>query len=364
MKNFDTNAVKQNWSARLKTVEPRGINLSQGELVKLSHLRPDERLPRLVQPTLDGVELPVWVRGHRELIEEMLHQEGALLFRGFNLKGLDDFQEFIAATGVELMQYMESATPRRELKDKIYTSTEFPADQIIALHNELSTLNTFPLKVWFFCVQPAARGGATPIANVHKVFQRIQPEIREKFMEKGWMLIRNFGSGFGPTWQNSFHLSEREEVEDYFRRAGIEYEWLGGEQLRTFQVRSAVETHPQLGVQLWFNHVAFWHISSLEPELRALFLKEFEEHELPYNTFYGNGSRIEDSVVDELREAYRQETVAFPWETGDVLMLDNMLVAHGRESYSGERKILAAMGEAYTRPRREEVRVDPMSAGF
>ena len=68
MKNSDTNAVKQNWSARLKTVEPRGINLSQGELVKLSYLRPDERLPRLVQPALDGVELPVWVRSHRELI--------------------------------------------------------------------------------------------------------------------------------------------------------------------------------------------------------------------------------------------------------------------------------------------------------
>jgi len=363
MENVDTDALKKNFSARRNTVEPKGINLSQGELVKLSYLRPNETLPRLVQPALDGVELPAWVRSRRDWIEETLHQDGALLFRGFNLKGLDNFQEFVAATGVELMQYMESATPRTELKDKIYTSTEFPADQTIALHNELSTLNTFPLKVWFFCVQPAERGGATPIANVHKVFQRIRPEIREKFIEKGWMLIRNFGSGFGPTWQNSFHLSTREEAEDYFQRAGIEYEWLGGEQLRTFQVRSAVERHPRLGVQLWFNHVAFWHISSLEPELRELFLKEFKEHELPYNTFYGDGSPIEDSVVEELRQAYRQETVAFPWQTGDVLMLDNMLVAHGRESYSGPRKILAAMGEAYTRPAREEVRIDRMSAG-
>lgn len=353
MKNFNTDDVRKDWSARRKAVELKGINLSQGELVKLSYLRPNETLPRLVQPALDGVELSTWVKGHRGLIEETLHRDGALLFRGFDLRGLDDFQEFIAATGVELMQYMESATPRTELKDKIYTSTEFPADQTIALHNELSTLNTFPLKVWFFCVQPAERGGATPIANVRKVFHRIQPETREKFMEKGWMLIRNFGSGFGPTWQNSFHLSEREEAEDYFRRAGIEYEWLGGEQLRTIQVRSAVERHPQLGVQVWFNHVAFWHISSVEPELRELFLKEFDEHELPYNTFYGDGSPIEDTVVEELRQAYRQETVSFPWQTGDVLMLDNMLVAHGRESYGGERKILAAMGEAYDRPGRE-----------
>jgi alpha-ketoglutarate-dependent taurine dioxygenase len=125
---------------------------------------------------------------------------------------------------------------------------------------------------------------------------------------------------------------------------------MGGDRLRTIQVRSAVEQHPQLGVQVWFNHVAFWHISSVEPKLRELFLKEFDEHQLPYNTFYGDGSPIEDAVVEELRQAYRQETVAFPWQTGDLLMLDNMLVAHGREPYRGERKILAAMGEAYRRP--------------
>jgi alpha-ketoglutarate-dependent taurine dioxygenase len=350
MKNFDRDAVKKNWSAKRKTVEPKAINLSQGELVELSYLRADETLPCLAQPAFDGVELSAWVKSHRGLIEETLHRDGAMLFRGFKLKGLDDFHEFIAATGVELMQYMESATPRTELKEKIYTSTEFPADQTIALHNELSTLNTFPLKVWFFCVQPAERDGATPIADVRKVFQRIRPEIREKFIEKGWLLIRNFGDGFGPTWQNSFHLSERDEAEDYFRRAGIEYKWMGGDRLRTIQVRSAVERHPQLGVQVWFNHVAFWHISSVEPKLRELFLKEFDEHQLPYNTFYGDGSPIEDAVVEELRQAYRQETVAFPWQTGDLLMLDNMLVAHGREPYRGERKILAAMGEAYRRP--------------
>jgi len=363
MENFDTDALKENWSARRKTVEPKGINLSQGQLVKLSYLRPDKTLPRVVQPAIDGIELTAWVRNHHDWIKEALAQDGGLLFRGFNLKGVDDFDEFIAATGVKLMQYMESATPRTELKDKIYTSTEFPPDQTIALHNELTYLNVWPLKIWFFCVQPAECGGATPIANVHKVFERIRPEIREKFMEKGWMLIRNFGGGFGPTWQYSYHLSTREEAEDYFQRAGIEYEWLSGEQLRTFQVRPAVERHPQLGVPLWFNHIAFWHVSSLEPQLRALFLKEFEEHELPYNTFYGDGSSIEDSVVEELRQAYQQETVAFPWQPGDVLMLDNMLVAHGRESYSGPRKILAAMGESYTRPRREEVKIDRMSAG-
>jgi alpha-ketoglutarate-dependent taurine dioxygenase len=355
MEIFESDARNEAWSARRKNVEPKGLNLSHGELVKLTYLRPDQTLPRVVQPAIDGVKLPAWVRSHRDWIEDTLLQDGGLLFRGFDVNGVDDFDEFIAATGVELMQYMESATPRTELKDKIYTSTEFPPDQTIALHNELTYLNSWPLKIWFCCVQPAERGGATPIANVHKVYERIRPEIREKFIEKGWMLIRNFGGGFGPTWQYSYHLSTRETAEDYFRRAGIDFEWLGGEQLRTSQVRPPIESHPQLGVPLWFNHIAFWHVSSLEPELRALFLKEFEEHELPFNTFYGDGSTIEDSVAEELRQAYQQETVSFPWQAGDVLMLDNMLVAHGREPYSGSRKVLAAMGEVYTRRQRKDV---------
>lgn len=355
MKNPDQSLVKKNWSVKRKTVQPKAINLSHKELVEMIHLRPGESLPCLAQPTLEGVELSAWVKSHRKLIEETLHRDGALLFRGFGLSSLDDFQEFLDATAVELMQYMESATPRTELKEKVYTSTEFPADQTIALHNELSTLNTFPMKVWFFCVQPAAHRGATPIADVRRVFERIRPEIREKFMEKGWLLIRNFGDGFGPSWQNSFHLTDRDEVEAYFRRASIEYEWKDGDRLRTLQVRPAVERHPQTGELVWFNHVAFWHISSVEPELRQLLQKEFDDDELPYNTFYGDGSPIEDSVVEELRQAYRRETVAFPWQSGDILMLDNMLVAHGREPYQGARQILAAMGEAYDRTQNHEM---------
>ena len=75
-------------------------------------------------------------------------------------------------------------------------------------------------------------------------------------------------------------------------------------------------------------------------------LAEFTEDDLPTNTYYGDGTPIEPSVLDELREIYRQETVAFPWEKGDVLMLDNMLAAHGRAPFVGTRKVLVGMTDA------------------
>jgi hypothetical protein len=77
-------------------------------------------------------------------------------------------------------------------------------------------------------------------------------------------------------------------------------------------------------------------------------LSEFKEEDLPTNTYYGDGTPIEPDVLDELRGAYLAEKTVYPWQTGDVLVLDNMSVAHGRESYLGKRKILAGMADPFT----------------
>jgi hypothetical protein len=61
--------------------------------------------------------------------------------------------------------------------------------------------------------------------------------------------------------------------------------------------------------------------------------------------YYGDGTEIEDSVIAEICEIYREATVSFAWQKGDILMLDNMLTAHGRNPYVGDRKIVVAMGE-------------------
>jgi alpha-ketoglutarate-dependent taurine dioxygenase len=45
---------------------------------------------------------------------------------------------------------------------------------------------------------------------------------------------------------------------------------------------------------------------------------------------------------------YWDTAVSFPWREGDVLMNDNMLVAHARNPYQGERKIVVAMAEMVT----------------
>jgi alpha-ketoglutarate-dependent taurine dioxygenase len=350
MKPFETpnSSPREAWAARRKSVTPKPLHVSQQDLVSTGTLPGGGPLPLVVRPNVEGVNLVAWAANNVEFIEASLLKHGGLLFRGFDVGDHRHFDEFLRAIGLPRMHYMEGATPRVELADKVYTSTEYPSDQHIALHNELNYVVTWPMKIFFFCVTPADEGGATPIADVRNVYRRLDPAVRQRFVEKGWMLVRNFGDGMSLPWQTSFRIHDRDELERYCRDARIECEWKGGDRLRTRQARPAVRIHPRTGDPVWFNHLAFWHVSSLEPRLREVFLAEFSQEELPYNTYYGDGTPVEDSVVEEVRRAYRDETVAFPWERGDLLMLDNMLVAHGRHPFAGQRKILTAMGEPYS----------------
>lgn len=328
------------------------VSISQQDLVRAEPLLPGQAIPVAIQPALPGLDLLAWAAENRSRIEELLLAHRALLFRGFDLRSVEDFDRFTHLTSSgELLEYRDRSSPRHEVGEKIYTSTDYPADQWIFLHNEGTYWLTWPLKIYFACLIAAERGGETPIADCRKVLARIDPAVRERFARRGVMYVRNFNDGFGLTWQTVFQTTEREVVEDYCRRNRIEVEWKPGDRLRTRQVRQAIATHPRTGEAVWFNHATFFHVSTLEPAVRERLLGEFAEEDLPYNTYYGDGAPIEPAVLDDLRAAYLAERIAFPWRPGDVLMLDNMTVAHGRAPYSGERKIVVGMADPWTPPR-------------
>jgi len=71
----------------------------------------------------------------------------------------------------------------------------------------------------------------------------------------------------------------------------------------------------------------------------------FSEEEVPRGARYGDSSPIEPEALLAIDEAYRHATVLVPWRQGDVLLVDNMLVAHGREPYRGTRKVVVALAE-------------------
>jgi alpha-ketoglutarate-dependent taurine dioxygenase len=332
-------------SKKFGNVKRKAVNLSIKELITTKPLNPDKRLPLLITPTIDDVSLVAWAKDSREFIDRSLLDHGGILLRGFGIKTSEELEEFIRAVSGESLEYRERSSPRSQVGGNIYTSTDYPADQSIFLHNENSYQSVWPLRIFFFCAQAAKEGGETPIADCRRVLERIRPEVRRRFAEKGWMYVRNFGDGFGLDWKIVFQTSDKAVVEEHCRKNRILLEWKSGDRLKTRAIRPALRKHPRTEEMVWFNHATFFHVSTLEPKIRDGLLSNFKEEDLPANTYYGDGLPIEPYVLDELRDAYHQETVQFPWNEGDILLLDNMLTAHGRSPYVGPRKILVGMSE-------------------
>lgn len=336
--------------APFRGVKRQSLRVSAEDLVKIGYLDPAQPLPLVVEPHVADLGLASWVSGKRDFIEEQLLLHGAILFRNFAVESSVQFRYIASALYPDLLDYRDRAAPRIEVKKSVYTSTEFPADQSIPLHHEMSYSNSWPTRLFFFCEQPSAQGGRTPIADDRKIFPLVDPAIKERFLEKKIMYVRNYGEGVDMTWQEAFQTDDRTAVEAYCCRAGMEVEWRSGDRLRTRAVRRAVATHPRTGDVLWFNHAHLFHVSSLQPEVQAALREDFGDEELPRNALYGDGTPIEDSVLDEIRNLYERTAIRFPWQKGDILLLDNFLVSHGREPFTGARSILVAMAEPYTSP--------------
>jgi len=308
-------------------------------------MRSDSALPLLVEAISSATDLVEWATWHRQELNARLRESGGILFRGFHIDGPERLESLIKSFSGRLLDYSYRSTPRTVVSGKIYTSTEYPPHQTIPLHNENAYAHDWPMKIWFFSLQCASSGGETPIADSRRVYRRIPAKIRERFERLGVTYVRNYGSGFDLSWQEVFQTTSRIDVEGFCASTGIQLEWLPEDRLRTRQTCRAVASHPTTAEMVWFNQAHLFHISRLQPEVREAMLSIFSEEDLPRNVYYGDGSAIDPSDLDCICEAYEQEKIAFSWATGDVLLLDNMLAAHGRNPFTGSRKVVVGMAE-------------------
>jgi alpha-ketoglutarate-dependent taurine dioxygenase len=281
-------------------------------------------------------------------VRRTLRTAGAVLLRGFELGGVDGFDAVVRALSGPPLTYAERSSPRSTIKGQVYTSTDYPPNEEIFLHNENSYQAAWPMTLFFCCLQPPETQGSTPLADTRLVYEAIDPAVRDEFAARGWMVVRNFSDGFGVPWQQAFGTDDRAAVEAYCTGAGMTVEWVGRTGLRTRARRAAVHTHPVTGETVWFNHLTFFHVTTLAEELCAALREMYDEADLPTNTYYGDGAPIPDDVVAHLRSVYRSQWRRFDWERDDVLVVDNMLAAHAREPFTGPRKIAVAMAEPST----------------
>jgi alpha-ketoglutarate-dependent taurine dioxygenase len=311
--------------------------VSTGEVVA------GRRLPLLVEPAVSDFDVVGWARRSRGWIENRLTDHGALLLRGCGVDSVARFEEFARVLCPDLFgEYGD--LPTAQGGEKVYQSTPFPPDKTILFHNESSHMHRWPLRQMFYCVQPSLEGGETPIVDCRELYRALPPAIVQRFADKRLLYVRNFTEGLDVSWQAFFRTSDRSAVEEYCVRSGIDFQWTP-QGLRTRQQAVAVTHHPRSGEPIFFNQLQLHHPFCLEPELREALDMLFGEKDFPRNVYYGDGSPIEDAVMVEVSDAYWRTAISFPWRAGDVLVLDNMLIAHARNPYVGPRRIVVAMGE-------------------
>lgn len=304
-------------------------------------------LPLLVEPVgeLDAAQ---WAASRSDLVDAMLLRHGTVLFRGFNLRTPQEFESF--ASSLEHPLFGEYGDlPKKEGGRTIYRSTPYPKEKMILFHNESSHLDRWPRKQFFFCELPSVTGGATPIVDCRELLRRLPESLVSRLETQGLLYVRTFIKRLDVSWQEFYKTEDRREVERRLRKSGTQWSWMDNDGLQTRTRAHAIIRHPITGERVFFNQLQLHHPSSLDPDLREDLLMLVGESRMPRNVYYGDGSMISDSDMALIGSTYEACAVRFNWRQGDVLMLDNMLVAHARDPYEGPRKIVVAMGDMYER---------------
>lgn len=314
-----------------------------------------DHLPLVVSLASDSTDVAEWCARNRDWIDAELLKVGAILFRGFAVQSVERFDEFTTTLFDERLSYDYRSTPRTVVGRNIYTATDYPPPVTIPLHNEEAYQRDWPMKLVFCCIRPAASGGQTPLALTRNVTRKIPHDVADRFRDKGVLYVRNYHDHLDLAWSTVFQTEDKAKVGAYCLSHGIEFEWKPDGNLRTRQRAQSMARHPKTGDLLWFNQAHLFHISGLEEQTREAMGNLFANEDLPRNAYFGDGSPIPVEDLEQIRSAFDTETAAFDWEPGNVLLLDNMLISHGRKPYRGERKVLAAMSEPYSSHRETEV---------
>ncbi|MFJ4617138.1 TauD/TfdA family dioxygenase [Streptomyces sp. NPDC088812] len=305
-------------------------------------LRPGR--PPVLRAATPG-DAPGWAAGHREALRAVVAEHGCVLVRGLGLRDVPGARAVFERLSTGLMTEREAFAPRQAYADGVYSSAQWPPNQPMCMHHELSYTLEVPGLMLFACLTAPDEGGATGVADAATVLEQLPTELTDRFEREGWLLTRSYNDEIGSSVGEAFGTDDRAAVERYCRANAIAYDWRPDGTLRTRQRRSAVTRHPVTGRRCWFNQIAFLNEWTLAPEVRDYLIEVYGADGLPFNTRFGGGDPIGEDVVQLLNKVYEANTAREPWQAGDLMLVDNIRTAHSREPYAGPRDVLVAMAD-------------------
>jgi len=332
--------------------------------------RPDSLLVGSPSGNNSKETLTAYLQRHKEEIKKLTIQHGAVLFRGFDIKSPQDFEDVALLIDNNLKNNYLGTSPRNAITKYAFSASELPPFYPIPQHCEMSFLPHPPRSLFFYCHVAPKENGETPICDFRKVYQQLKPEVREAFDKKGIKTIRNYdspetGSKFN-LWQlkrydELFGTTDKDAIAKTCRENETEAEWLPSGKLRLINKQRAFIQHPVTNETVWYNHTQVFHKDSAAIEYRKIArrqknfkafafskftslmtaLKKLTQkpgHEPMHVTFL-DGTEIPRSYVKHLEDVIWNNMVFFPWQKGDVIAIDNYSTSHGRMPYDSPREI-------------------------
>jgi hypothetical protein len=262
-----------------------------------------------------------------------------------------------------LRDYVGGTSPREKVHEKVMTATYVPPSWSIILHQEMAYTLAMPAYLTFFCENPAERGGHSTHGDMRVALERIDPAVRDRLAEHGLRLGRTLLSpdavhrkpGVKKPWTEVFDTTDPAEVDRIAGERGWETEWIGDDAVRLYQETvPAIREHPVTGESVWCNQAHFFSPLCMmrwaredgrraehDEQERAL----REAPELLDRMYLGNGDPVADEDALHVYQVLRDLESGVRLAASDLLVVDNLLVAHGRTAFEGDRRILVALAD-------------------
>ncbi|MFD9036672.1 TauD/TfdA family dioxygenase [Streptomyces sp. NPDC059567] len=275
---------------------------------------------------------------------QLLAREKAVVFRGFGVAEHD------VETAMDLLlpnrlAYTHGTSPRTKVGGNLYTSTEYPQHMTIAMHNELSYSHQWPERLFFYCATTPGSGGATPVVDGGLWLDSLDEEVRDAFAA-GIRYTQNLHDGFGlgRSWRQTFETDDRTVVESFLEQGEFDWRWMPDGGLRMISpIRPATVKHPHSGTEVWFNQADHFHPAALGDETSRELAQILPPEELPQSVTFADGSPIPDAHILHIHDRGLEVAVDVDWRQGDLMVIDNVAVGHGRRPFGGDRRVLVAM---------------------
>jgi Taurine catabolism dioxygenase TauD, TfdA family len=262
-----------------------------------------------------------------------IEQAGYLLFRNFNAD-MQGFSAFVRKLSTRI-----TLDPARSFGDVSHVAQKVDAGyEAIGLHCENGNSPFSPELCWFYCAKAPSVRSQTTVCDGVRVWNKLGSDTRRAFIEQDIVYSRRVEEA---KWKrfvfHNLHEQKRLDdvsIDDVIALAGdAEHARItpGADGSIHYSFRTAAAHATLFSTQIAFAN------SILGPSYH---------YEAPVTTF-ANGAPLTTSMPTEIAELSESVTDEIDWQSGDVVLIDNTRVMHGRRRIEDpDREIYNALSYA------------------